>query len=116
LRLGDGVTKTSVAMGESFRGLGTDGFPDSQLVVRPRAVELRMIRQFMSSRAEESHPHPLLEPDVNVAIHPAPDVQPCFKCPVREEPELLGSNPLQPLVRPFPGALESLVFASCPSL
>jgi hypothetical protein len=37
-----------------------------------------------SSRAEESHPHPLLDPDVNVAIHPAPDVQPCFKGPVRE--------------------------------
>ena len=37
-----------------------------------------------SSRAEESHPHPLLEPDVNVAIHPAPDVQPCFKGAVRE--------------------------------
>jgi hypothetical protein len=49
---------------------------------------------------------------VNVAIHPAPGVQPCFKCPVREEPELLGLNPLQPLVRPFPGALESLVLRS----
>jgi hypothetical protein len=29
-----------------------------------------------SSRAGESHPHPLTEPDVNLSAHPAPIVQP----------------------------------------
>lgn len=73
------------------------------MVAKRHNSALQRPEYLRSSRAEESHPHPLLEPDVNVAIHPAPGVQPCFKCPVREEPELLGSNPLQPLVRPFPG-------------
>jgi hypothetical protein len=54
-----------------------------ELPHRPRHERQIDVSQ-QSSRAEESHPHPLLDPDVNVAIHPAPGVQPCFKCPVRE--------------------------------
>ena len=51
----------------------------------PRQKGQRMgNRRLKSSRAEESHPHSLLEPHVNVTIHPAPGVQPCFKCPERE--------------------------------
>jgi hypothetical protein len=51
-----------------------------------------------SSRAEESHPHPLLDPDVNVAIHLAPDVQPCFKVPSVGIARTAGIERIRPVI------------------
>ncbi|MBU4154527.1 MAG: hypothetical protein KKD63_16780, partial [Proteobacteria bacterium] len=50
--------------------------PFDQFFTKPFRVRLVLKADDKSSRAGESHPHALSEPDVKLSPHPAPTVQP----------------------------------------
>ena len=69
------------------------------------------------SGAAESHRRALLEPDVNLSVHPAPSIQPLAieKRPVGEEPWRGPDDSSEPFARSLRRLPETLEFATHPS-
>ena len=91
-------------------------FHQEQDATRPHSHIVRRPQEVVSGRGE-SHPPALVEPDVNLAIHPAPITQPSRLCelPVDEQFPVGSFDPLKELHGPTAASAQPLVLLHGPA-